>query len=148
MQETVSRISEGFDRVLKEFPEERRRLLGEIGQEALAALRSRIGGAGKVQRWQDTHPGSGGGYVAVRALADTYQETKNSGRYAVGYVTNAIEGGHEIRQPGALGRRKSRAEKSYVPGKHFYRDTRQIAENIARRRSGEFAEAMKKKLEG
>lgn len=36
--------------------------------------------------------GNEGGYVAVRAKADTYQTTKSGKRYAVGYVTNAIEG--------------------------------------------------------
>lgn len=97
----------------------RRQALDEAGDKLLGAVRGKIGGTGKVQSWQQKHLGSGGGYVAVRPAAKTYDRSGN----AVGYVTNAIEGGHK-QSPGryvpALGK-KLTAQR--VPGKWMYRST-------------------------
>ena len=91
----IDRLVESWDRLLKQFPEAKRRALEQMGRDLLANVREEIGGSGKVAGWQEPHMGSGGGYVAVRAKAKTYQTTKRGKRYAVGYVTNAIEGGHK-----------------------------------------------------
>lgn len=109
-----------FTDLLKKVPEERRAMFEEIAQATLTDLRGRIGGAGKVQRWQDKFVGSGGGYAAVRPKAKTYTDATGKGnRYAVGYVTNAITGGHRTPKGG------------YVPGKGFYAETQAQAEKIA-----------------
>jgi len=147
MQEVfLKEIFDGFDRLLKEFPEERRRLLDQMGQEALTSVRSQIGGYGKVQSWQDKYVGSGGGYVAVRPKSDTYQTTGKGQRYAVGLVTNAIESGHKVRVPQSG--RKSRAKKSNVPGRFFYYYAKQEAQRIAQKYAEQFAKKMKELLEG
>ena len=95
--------------------EVRRAALDKAGGKLLRAVRSRIGGTGKVQSWQEKHLGSGGGYAAVRPAAKTYDRAGN----AVGYVTNAIEGGHRVR----TGSGPSRARMQRVPGKWMYRST-------------------------
>ena len=89
-----------------------------------AIVDQEIGGSGKVRSWQGQYVGSMGLYAAVRPKAETYIETKGkqSGfragpkRYAVGYVTNAINNGH--RTP----RNKwgYRTSASTIPGKEFY----------------------------
>ena len=120
-----------WDRLLQQFPQEKQRLLQEMGRTMLERVRSEIGGAGKVSGWQVPHMGSGGGYVAVRAKADTYQTTKSGKRYAVGYVTNAIEGGHRIpRHRGSEGYR-SRIHVAAVNGKWMYAKVRQSLPGMA-----------------
>ena len=123
--EGLDRIRKSWDVLLERFPAEKRRVLSQVGQELLRQVRVQIGGTGKVAGWQDIHMGSGGGYVAVRPRAKTYQTTKGGKRYAVGYITNAIEGGHRTggRQPGpkAAGYRyRPRLHVSAVPGRWFY----------------------------
>ena len=90
----LDRLMESWDALVKQFPEKKRGLLEQIGARLLQEVRTGIGGTGKVSGWQAPHMGSGGGYVAVRPKAETYQTTKSGKRYAVGYITNAIEGGH------------------------------------------------------
>ena len=46
----------------------RREVLTDVGEQLLAQVRQKIGGSGKVQRWQHTHLGTGGGYVAVHPV--------------------------------------------------------------------------------
>lgn len=96
---------QGLDQVVKaleDLPgtlrEARAQVMEEMGEELLGAVQQRIGGTGRIAGAQDYHVGSGKGYVAVRAKAKT-----DLGRYAAGYVTNALEGGHEIRQPANAG---------------------------------------------
>lgn len=118
--------------------EVRRAALDKAGGKLLRAVRSRIGGTGKVQSWQEKHLGSGGGYTAVRPAAKTYDRAGD----AVGYVTNAIEGGHRVR----TGRGPSRARMQRVPGKWMYRGTDPT--QIAAEARDEIAREMIKSLEG
>lgn len=123
MQEiTIASLDKRFSDLLKTVPEARREMFAELAEELLADLRGRIGGAGKVQSWQEKYVGSSGGYAAVRPKAKTYAEATRSGRmWAVGAVTNAITTGHKTRNGG------------YVPGRHFYSDAQGGAEVIAQR---------------
>lgn len=101
----------------------------EAGAKLLADVQSRIGGIGRVADVQEYRVGSGKGYVAIRAMADTELDD-----YAAGYVTNALENGHPIRQPTGNAKRKrtSRARVAAVRGKYMYRDTREAeAERLA-----------------
>ncbi len=107
---TIRDLDKHFADLLKKIPEERRAMFEELAQELLTDVRGRIGGAGKVQSWQESYVGSGGGYAKVWPKKDVY--TESGGKlYAVGYVTNAITSGHRTPRGG------------YVPGKHFYADT-------------------------
>ena len=131
--EIISRKLEGSCDKLREV---RRQALDEAGDKLLGAVRTRIGGTGKVQSWQEKHMGSGG-YVAVRPAAKAYDGHGN----AVGYVTNAIEGGHRVR----TGRGPSRARMQRVPGKWMYRGTDPA--RIAAEARDQIAQAMLKELE-
>ena len=117
---SLDRLVESWDALVQRFPQQKRAALATLGAELLQRVRSEIGGTGKVAGWQAPHMGSGGGYVAVRAKANTYQTTKSGKRYAVGYVTNAFEGGHKIRKhQGGKGYR-SRVNVAAVPGRWAY----------------------------
>lgn len=96
--------------------------------------------------------GSGGGYVAVRAKAKTYQTTKRGKRYAVGYVTNAVEGGH--RHGGRRGsskkgyRYRPRYKTAAVSGKWFYQAVRQDVANMSQAEVDDLIQAILNGLEG
>lgn len=131
----LDRLMDSWDTLLKQFPAKKREMLERLGPKMLQAVRAEIGGEGKVAGWQAPHMGSKGGYVAVRAKADTYQATKSGRRYAVGYVTNAIEGGH--RHGGRRGsskpgyRYRPRYHTPAVPGRWFYDQVRQELPDMA-----------------
>ena len=149
----IDRLVESWDRLLKQFPEAKRRALEQMGRDLLANVGEEIGGSGKVAGWQEPHMGSGGGYVAVRAKAKTYQVTKSGKRYAVGYITNAIEGGHKHG-----GRRGSSKKKGYryraryktaaVPGKWFYQAVRQDVANMSQAEVDDLIQTILNGLEG
>lgn len=120
----LDRLAESWDALVQRFPRQKRAALAALGTELLQQVRSEIGGTGKVAGWQAPHMGSGGGYVAVRAKADTYQTTKSGKRYAVGYVTNAFEGGHKIRKPQGGKGYRSRVNVAAVPGRWAYNAVR------------------------
>ncbi len=133
----IDYLIESLNQLVKQFPMEKRSVLEHLGQELLANVRSEIGGSGKVAGWQAPHMGSGGGYVAVRPRAKTYQTTKGGKRYAVGYITNAIEGGHRTggQRPGpkAQGYKyRPRFNKAAVPGRWFYDAVRQQIRDMSK----------------
>lgn len=117
---SLDRLVESWDALVQRFPQEKRSALAELGDELLRQVRGEIGGTGKVAGWQAHHIGSGSGYVAVRAKANTYQATKSGKRYAVGYITNAFEGGHKIRKPQGGKGYRPRIKVAAVPGRWSY----------------------------
>ena len=141
---------QGLDKVVKALEnmpevirEARAEVMEEMGQDLLGAVKQRIGGTGRIADVQDYHVGSGKGYVAVRAKADTELDG-----YAAGYITNALEGGHEIRRP-AQANSRSRARVDRVPGKYMYWDTgRQEAERLAETAAQRIEDAALKALDG
>ena len=128
----LDQLMERWNALLRQFPEAKRQLVAKIGPEMLARVRQEIGGAGKVAGWQALYQGSGGGYAAVRPRRDTWQTTKSGRRYAVGYITNAIEGGHRV-----ASRRQwdapywPRVHVAAVPGRWFYDAVRQELPDMA-----------------
>ena len=125
----IDDLLESWDRLVRQFPDAKRALLERLAPQMLQAVRRAVGGSGKVAGWQEPHMGSGGGYAAVRPRAETYQATRSGTRYAVGYITNAIEGGH--RHGGPRGSTKPdyhyrpRFKTAAVPGRWFYAAVRQ-----------------------
>lgn len=135
---------QGLDQVKKALEaapevirEARAQVFEEMGEELLGVVQRRIGGSGRVAGVQGYLVGSGKGYVAVRAKAKIELDG-----YAAGYITNALEGGHEVRKASADAspkrKRKSRARLDRVPGKYMYRDTgaqelKRAAETAAQR---------------
>ena len=143
-----AKLADAIDR----SKEIRREMLTDVGEQLLAQVRQKIGGTGKVQRWQHTHLGTGGGYVAVRAKAKTYQVTKSGKRYAVGYITIAIEGGHK--HGGRRGsskkgyRYRARYKTAAVPGKWFYQAVRQDVANMSQAEVDDLMQTILNGLEG
>ena len=92
----------------------------EAGEVLLEAVQRHIGGSGRVAGVQESHVGSGKGYVAVRPMAKT-----NLVGYAAGYITNALENGLAVRPASgkAKKKRRSRAKANRVQGKYMYRNT-------------------------
>ena len=95
----LDRILASWDALQRDFPAMKRELLEELGRELLSRVQGKIPGTGTVRGWQERYIGSKNGYVAIRPKAKTYQTTAGGKRYAVGHVTNAIEGGHKHRGP-------------------------------------------------
>lgn len=130
----LDQLLKSWDRLLEEYPEKKRRLLEHLGAQILSQVQGEIPGTGTVRGWQERYVGSKNGYVAVRPKADTYKKTKAGKQYAVGYVTNAIEGGHRHRRPSPTGREgyryKGRIRVPAVPGLHFYDSVRGRLESI------------------
>ena len=132
-------VIQGLDKVIKALDEMPDVILAAkadafevAGQELLADVQRRIGGTGRVAGVQEYQVGSGKGYVAVRAK----KKTELDG-YAAGYITNALENGHD-QEPGRfvpeIGRR---LKEDRVAGKYMYRDVGesraiQAADNIAK----------------
>lgn len=113
----LERLDQDLAQAVRQVPEIKREVLSELGQQLLAQVRARIGGTGKVQRWQHVHLGDKGGYVAVHPV----EKTKDAYGRPVGAVTNAIESGHKIRPPGGKARRYApRIHKAQVPARRMY----------------------------
>lgn len=128
---------------LAELLEETPQVIMEAKQEAIAAVAPKmkaivdqeIGGSGRVRSWQGLHIGSLGLYAAVRPRAKTYAEArkrqtwaeKAQNRYAVGYITNAINSGH--RTP----RNKwgYRTSAKVVSGQQFYQRALNRLDSVA-----------------
>lgn len=138
-------FAQSLGQVLEELLEIRRSVLEEAGEEVLRAVRGRIGGHGKVQRWQAVHLGSGGGYAAVRAVA---RMDDGHGR-AAGAVTNAIESGHKVREPsGRAARYRPRRRMDRVPGKYMYAESRGDLEAAEARAARQIETAMERIMRG
>lgn len=153
MQELdLQQLQERWSRLVQQFPGQKRDLLERAGQQILQRLRSAIGGTGKVASWQDMSMGSKGGYVAVRPRKDTYQMTGSGTRYAVGYITNAIENGHRNRRPQPSGkadyRYRARIHHAATPGRHFYYSVRQQLGQVGDRELRQLAQEILEELGG
>ena len=95
--------------------------------------------------------GSGGGYVAVRPKAETYQTTKSGKRYAVGYITNAIESGHRHGGPRGGGkgyRYRPRYQTAAVPGRFFYEAARAALAGMGQEEADRLMQLIVDGLEG
>lgn len=136
----------------------RRQAMEQAASKLKQTLDAGIGGTGKVRGWQDQTVGSRGGYAAIHPRAKTYTQPSRSGtRYAVGYVTNAVNNGHLF--PGAAKRqtwRETQAKQLFaqrigsgrVPGKEFYQAAQEKAPEIAKQAAEQVVQALKAHLTG
>lgn len=124
----LDQLLASWDTLQRDFPAMKRELLEALSKEMLSRVQGEIPGTGTVRGWQDRYIGSKNGYVAVRPKAKTYKTTPGGKKYAVGYVTNAIEGGHKHRRPSQQKRDgykyRARINVPAVPGLHFYASVR------------------------
>ena len=136
--------------------EAKRRAYEEAAPKLKSTLESRIVSTigdthGKVRSWQEETVGSKGGYAAVRPKAKTYTDVNGKGkRYAVGYVTNAINSGHKF--PSPSGRRgynpRIRIESQNVSGRYFYEKSSREVMEIAQSAVEQTVSDLVKHLEG
>lgn len=133
-------VAEDFSRVRREFHEA---VAEEIREEVLKSLGSRAkSSTGKVAGWQESVVGTLGGYAAMRP-----RKGKN-GKYAYGYITNAIESGHAISRPRKARKGyRARIKKRYVLGLHFYERAKPFAEKRAIDGANRLADTIKQKME-
>lgn len=111
-------------------------------------LDAEIGGTGKVRSWQDSYVGSKGGYAAVRPKAKAY--TDKSKRYAVGYVTNAINSGHGFPTPSGKNPRyvpRIQSRRQNVPGRQFYEAAQSKLPDLVRETAEQVVDALVRHLE-
>lgn len=123
----------------------------------LALVQTQIGGSGRVMSWQEKYVGSRGGYAAVRPKAHTFIETRGKERggrgephkYAVGYVTNAIDSGHNYPSRRTFDETRGyRSSAGRVEGRHFYQAARDMALPVARQAAEEILAEVVEELNG
>lgn len=148
----LDRILDSWEALLNDYPGMKRELLEDLGTQLLGDVLEALGESKNVTDWQERYLGSKNGYVAIRPKAKTYKETKGGNRYAVGYVTNAIEGGHKHRRPSQVKRDgyryKGRINVPAVPGKHFYASVRSTLGNMGQQELQALAAEIARRLEG
>ena len=148
----LDRILASWDALQRDFPAMKRELLEELGRELLSRVQGKIPGTGTVRGWQERYIGSKNGYVAIRPKAKTYQTTAGGKRYAVGHVTNAIEGGHKHRGPSQTPRDgyryRARINVPAVPGLHFYASVRSQLSALGAEQLRALAAEVAARLEG
>ena len=147
---------DGLIRQLEQCPqvlaEAKRRAFEDAASKMKAVVDREVGGAGRGRSWQEKCVGSYGGYAAVRPQKKTYIETKGKQlgfrtgpkRYAVGYVTNAINSGHRAPRDKFGERHSSRT----VAGKHFYELASTETARIGREAAEQIVQALADHLEG
>lgn len=140
-----------LDKLLNQFPEERRKLHEEIAEIAKREVDTQIVASGindannKIRGWQEARVGSGGGYAAVSAVKGKGLTGDNS----PGAITNYLEGGHRIRPPSGQAKRYKPAIKTpYVDGRHFYKEARYAVEAKIIGLVERFAEDLVSRIEG
>lgn len=133
-------VAEDFPRVRREFHEA---IAAEIQDDVVKSLGSRAReSSGKVAGWQESVVGTLGGYAAMRPRKGKI------GKYAYGYITNALENGHAISRPRKNRKGyRARIKKRYVLGLHFYERARPTAEKRAIDGANRLADTIKQKLE-
>lgn len=148
----VDQLLASWDALQKEFPAMKRDLLEDLGKQMLSGVQSKIPGTGTVRGWQERYIGSKNGYVAVRPKSKTYKTTAGGKKYAVGYVTNAVEGGHKHRRPSQTPREgykyRARINVPAVPGLHFYASVRSQLSGMGAEQLQALAAEVAARLEG
>ena len=142
--QSLEQLDARLAQAVRQAPEMKKEVLTGLGEQLLSQVQNNIGGGGKVKRWQHTHVGSGGGYVAVHPA----EGEKDAYGRAVGAVTNAIESGHRIPPPrGKAKRYRPRIDKARVPGKGMYARTapQRAAEDAARQLGQQLIEHLEEK---
>lgn len=142
-----------FEKALTEIIEnkkaDRADLHGKIAEALKQGIDSAIGksglndASGHIKSYQQAVVGSRGGYAALRPIKGS------NGKVAFGALTQFLEGGHKIRQPGTAAKRyRPRINTLYVSGFHFYGALRSEIEGRIIALAEAEAERIAKELEG
>lgn len=129
-QLSIAGLDAHFEALLRTIPQERRALFERLAPQLEGTVRNTVAGTGKVASWQVAALGSKGGYAAVHPKPKTQYKG-----YAVGYITNAITGGHKSRSG------------SLVPGKQYYERAMPQARAILEREVRALEKTLKEAVE-
>lgn len=148
----LERLAERLEQAPGVLKEAKRQAFEAAAPRLQSAVQYEIGGSGRVRDWQGSFVGTKGGYAAARPKKETYIETKGRQkgfragpkRYAVGYVTNAINSGH--RSPKNAWGYRTRA--GTVAGKHFYEAAQAPAEQVGKEAAEQIVQTLIDHLEG
>lgn len=142
------KLGKKIDRCGEVFRTARAVLLDEAGRTLRGALQGHLSSSGlqdrdgKVSGWQRVYRGSGGGYVAVRALAGA------TGPDSPGAITNYLESGHRVRYPsGKSERYRPRVRVARARAFRFYKATQAEARQLGERWANELERRLKESLE-
>lgn len=142
----LTRLIEKLEKSPQVLKEAKRQAFEAAAPRLLSVVQYEIGGTGRVRSWQEAYVGSGGGYAAARPRAKTYAEDRagRSTKYAVGYVTNAINSGH--RTP----RNKAgyRTSGMTVAGKQFYQRVQAQVGQVVKETAEQIVQTLIDHLEG
>lgn len=114
----LEQVQKAFERFPDAMREAKSDAFEAVGQNLLLDVQRRIGGSGRVAGVQEYKVGSGKGYVAVRAKANT-----ELNGYAAGYITNSLENGHDQETGRFVSSIGARLVRDRVPGKYMYQMT-------------------------
>lgn len=142
----LAALAERLEQAPQTLAEAKRRAFAEAAPKLKAAVDAEIGGTGKVRSWQGAFVGSKGGYAAARPKPRTFAQDR-AGRptkYAVGYVTNAINSGHGLprNKAGFYDRAK------WISGKRFYQRAQTDVQDVAQEAGEQIVQALIDHLEG
>lgn len=148
----LDRLVEKLAKSPQVLREAKRQAMEAAAPKLKQALDAQIGGSGKVRSWQETYVGPKGGYAAVRPKAKTYAEIKGKQtgfrappkKYAVGYITNAVNSGHRFPRD-KLGYRGSVGT---VPGREFYQQAQAQAGSVAQEAAAQIVQTLTEHLGG
>lgn len=148
----VKRLAELLEQSPQVIETAKKEAIAAAAPKMKAIVDEEIGGTGKVRSWQGQYVGSKGLYAAVRPKKETYIETKGKQKgfragpkkYAVGYVTNAINSGH--RTPRDKWGHRTSAYK--IQGKQFYQRAQAQAGQVAQETGEQIVQALMGHLEG
>lgn len=148
----LAALAERLEQAPRVLNDAKRQAFTETAPKLKAAVDAEIGGTGKVRGWQGAFVGSKGGYAAARPKKDLYVETKGTQKgfragpkkYAVGYITNAINRGH--RAPRNTAGYYTSAKRT--PGKQFYQRAQVSAESVAQEAGEQIIQTLIDHLEG
>lgn len=132
----LDELDRRFEQALQEIPGARRELHKRIADVLEREVKSQIGASGfsdggaKLEDWQKSYVGTGGGYAAVRPKGSA--DGVEIGPNGPGAITNYNEGGHRVRPASGNAKRpqKGRAKKIYVEGQHYYAQVNSRAEAL------------------
>ena len=143
----LSKLQRDLQELIQEIPERRRELHERLSEQMQKELVGAIGSltktsSGDLASWQERTVGSRGGYAAVRPMKG------KEGKYAYGYITNAVESGRVIRKPTVQRKGyRARVKARYVLGLGFYKRTRLKLEKMAIDEANRMIEEIAKALE-
>lgn len=148
----LDELDRRFERALQEIPGARRELHTRIADALEWEMKSQIGASGfsdggaKLEDWQKSYVGTGGGYAAVRPKGSA--DGVETGPNGPGAITNYNENGHRIRPASGNAKRlrKGRAKKIYVEGQHFYAQVNSRLESLVIGEAEQYMESIAGKL--